>query len=137
MKTKAKITIATFAVSCCALLNSASAAVGEDYNTQYTGMRKFSRGVANVFTGIFEVPKNMVKEDQEHGPVAAYSTGLFQGIANFVTRTGTGFYEIFTCMSDDKEPIVTPEYLFMPYEEEFSFDVNPNDHSDHPWHAQP
>lgn len=121
-----------------------TAAVNNDYNSDYTASRKLGRGVANVLTGVIEIPKGVYYENQEQGWVAAYSTGLIDGIVNFVTRECTGVYEIFTFLGAEKEPIVHPEYVLGGpfgvvldgYNEEFNLDVDPNDHSDHPNHKE-
>jgi hypothetical protein len=55
MKLKHKLSMAALFV----IVGSSSltAAVNEDYNSDYTASRKLGRGVANVITGVVEIPK--------------------------------------------------------------------------------
>ena len=141
---KLKQTLSVAALLLAVTGSSLSAAVNEDYNSDYTASRKFGRGVANVLTGVIEIPKGVYYENQDSGWVAAYTTGLVDGIVNFVTRECVGVYEIFTFLGNDKEPIVAPEYVLGGpfgvvldgYNEEFSIDTKPNDHSDHTNHKE-
>ncbi len=122
----------------------ANAVVNEDYNVDYTTSRKFGRGVANVLTGVLEVPKGIYYENQESGWVGAYTTGFCDGIYNFVARECIGLYEVFTCFGTEKEPIITPEYVLGGpngvvldgYNKPFSIDNQPNNHSDHSTHSK-
>lgn len=82
-------------------------------------LRKLGRGLANVVTGVVEIPKGVQETFYEEGPVAAASWGLIDGIYKFFARTLTGIYEVVTFpipLPADYEPIVQPEFLFSPNE---------------------
>lgn len=135
MKLTKKLSI--IAVLAVVMTMGLNAAVNEDFNNDYTTSRKLGRGTSNLLFGIVEIPKTMVKEDQLNGAVAAYTTGLFRGISQFVQREVVGVWEVCTFWTDDKEPIIGPEYVWdMPVDEGFTMDVNPNDHNDHFLHAE-
>ena len=142
MKLRHKLSVAALFLTVAG--SSLTAAVNNDYNSDYTASRKFGRGVANVLTGVVEIPKGVYYENEDRGWVAAYTTGLVDGIVNFVTRECVGVYEVFTFWSSEKEPIVTPEYVLGGpfgvvldgYNEEFALDVDPNDHTDHTNHKE-
>ena len=142
MKLKQKLTLVALFLTIAS--SSLTAAVNEDYNSEYTASRKLGRGIANVLTGLIEIPKAVYYENEDQGWVAAYTTGVINGVVNFATRECVGVYEVFTFLSKDKEPIVTPEYVLGGpfgvvldgYNDKFALDVDPIDHSDHPLHKE-
>lgn len=135
MKLTKKLTaIAILAIITTTGLN---AAVNEDYNSDYTAGRKIGRSLSNIVLGVVELPKAMVEEDKKAGAVAAYSTGVVKGLGRFVVREVVGVWELVTFWTPDKEPKVTPEYVWdMPVDEGYELDIDPNDHSDHVLHAE-
>jgi putative exosortase-associated protein (TIGR04073 family) len=86
-------------------------------------LRKFGRGIANITTSAFEIPKSIQESLYDDGPVAAATYGLFDGIFKFVVRTVVGVFEVVTFpipIPADYAPIVEPEFLFSP-DEPYSF----------------
>lgn len=81
-------------------------------------LRKLSRGVANAFTGIFEIPITIQGVTNDEGPVAGLTWGLFLGTGAAVTRTGVGLIEFLTfpfpLPSTGYAPLLRPEFLFEP-----------------------
>ena len=89
-----------------------------------TPIRKFGRGVANLITSPFEIPKSIQEKLYDEGPVAALTYGLFDGIYKFVLRGVVGVYETVSFpipFPTDYEPIVEPEFLFGP-DEPYTFE---------------
>jgi len=87
-------------------------------------IRKLGRGVSNLITGPFEVPKSIQEKLYDDGPVAALTYGLFDGIYKMVVRSIVGVYESFTFpmpFPTDYGPIVEPEFLFGP-DEPYTFE---------------
>ena len=83
-------------------------------------LRKLGRGLANITTGVIEIPKAVQETFYEEGPVAAGSWGLIDGVYKFFARTIVGVYEVLTFpipLPADYAPIVEPEFLFSPHEE--------------------
>lgn len=84
-----------------------------DKNTPLT---KLSRGFCNAATFILEVPAQMGKVNEESGPLAAGSLGLFKGIGMACIRALVGIYEIATfpipCPSGYKPVLNDPEYFY-------------------------
>lgn len=77
-------------------------------------VRKLSRGVANMFTGVFEIPDNIGKAYKDESLVIALSYGLFKGIGMALLRTIAGVYETVTCaipFPDNYVPLMEPEFL--------------------------
>lgn len=86
-------------------------------------LRKLGRGVSNVLTGFFEVPKSVQEKFNDNGPVAACTYGVIDGVYRFLVRTVVGVYEVATfplALPEDYAPIVEPEFLFSP-DEPYSF----------------
>ena len=86
-------------------------------------LRKLGRGVANVATGIVEVPKSIQEIFYSDGPVAAGTYGILDGVYKFLARTVVGAFEIATFpfpIPANYEPIIEPEFLFSP-DEPYSF----------------
>jgi len=93
-------------------------ASAQDYNA----LSKLSRGLANITLGAFEIPRQMIKVNQEKGPISGDIAGLFwgplKGLCFFVGRTVIGAYEVATFVAPSYEPIVEPEFVFATGEEE-------------------
>ncbi len=86
-------------------------------------LRKLGRGVANIATGVIEIPKSIQESFYDNGPIAAGTYGVLDGVYKFLLRTGVGVYEVITFplpFPADYEPIIEPEFLFSP-DEPYSF----------------
>ena len=55
--------------------------------------RKLSRGIANMFFGVTEIPVTIGKVNEEEGNAAAASYGVIKGTGRAFARIGVGFYE--------------------------------------------
>ncbi|MBT3378345.1 MAG: exosortase system-associated protein, TIGR04073 family [Lentisphaerae bacterium] len=84
-----------------------------DPNTTREPARHLGRGLSNLATGIFEVPKNMHRVNRDRGGFAALTVGLAQGIWRFGTREAVGLMETVTFPMGWK-PILEPEFPFQP-----------------------
>jgi len=79
-----------------------------------TPVRKFGRGLANIATGILELPLNIVDAADDEGYIAAVTYGVVKGLAMSVLRIGVGVYETATFIIPlpfHYEPILEPEFL--------------------------
>lgn len=72
---------------------------------------KFTRGFANLFTGIGEVPKNIVYVSEKTNPVAGGPGGLVLGTLHTLGRTTTGIFDILTSPIPTKS-LIQPEYVW-------------------------
>ena len=59
-------------------------------------MIKLGRGLLDVATAVFELPKAIGNVSSEEGVAAGATKGLFDGIAKLVLRGITGVYEVAT-----------------------------------------
>ncbi|MEO6872946.1 MAG: exosortase system-associated protein, TIGR04073 family [Chthoniobacterales bacterium] len=55
--------------------------------------RKLSRGVANMFFGVAEIPVTIGRVNEIEGNSAAASYGVIKGTGRAFARIGVGFYE--------------------------------------------
>jgi len=82
-------------------------------------LRKLGRGIANVSTCPFELPRSIQNSFYEDGPVAAGTYGILDGIFKLLVRAVAGVYEIATFpipLPTNYTPVVEPEFLFSPEE---------------------
>ena len=81
-------------------------------------IEKLGRGIANVLTCPFELPKGIGDVDEEKGMFAAYTWGILQGTVNTLKRAVVGVFEVATFpipIPADYKPVLTdPEYFMEP-----------------------
>lgn len=78
-------------------------------------LRQFGRGIANVLTGAWEIPKNMFSVNRDMGDCAGFTYGLLRGVWRFGCREVTGVFEIVT-FPFGWQPIIEPEFYMEPME---------------------
>ncbi|MDD4957034.1 MAG: exosortase system-associated protein, TIGR04073 family [Candidatus Omnitrophica bacterium] len=64
---------------------------------------KLGRGLMNVTTAVFELPKHVVDTSKEDGIATGAAKGTFDGIAALLLRGLVGVYEVATF------PVAVPE----------------------------
>ena len=114
------VTVA-FAVAGCGLLSSVHAEEQGAYDQSATILyregpaRKLGRGVANMATGIAELPLAMERTAKEEGQVAGATLGALRGVGMTVARTLAGGFETATFLFPSPNvgyaPLMNPEYL--------------------------
>jgi len=80
---------------------------------------KFSRGVANAFTGVVELPKQIVLTGREMGPIGYAVIGPLKGIGMTVYRTFIGLTESFFFSVPHPgyyDPMIDPAYVWEGWE---------------------
>ena len=79
-------------------------------------VRKLGRGVANIITGPFEVPKNMIESYcKEKSLIDSFGYGVFKGLGMSLARIAVGVYETVTFpipVPEGYMPTMEPEYLW-------------------------
>ena len=91
------------------ILNIASAGYAQSMGD------KLNRGLTNIVTGWFEIPKNMSAASAKHDFVSAFFIGLPKGLWMTVVRTGAGVYDTVTFpipFPKDYKPVLEPEFIF-------------------------
>lgn len=104
------------------LVAAGSAAAIEGSVTTTTGspysdgvLRKLGRGLANVATGVLEVPRTTELVTRKDGAIAGMTVGLVKGLWNGVVRELAGVYETVTFFVEAPkgfEPLVHPEFVW-------------------------
>lgn len=78
-------------------------------------VKKLGRGISNCLTSPLEIPNQMIKINEENGPVAGLTWGVVKGIGMAVARVAVGAYETATFpipVPAYYDPIITePEFL--------------------------
>ena len=79
-------------------------------------VHKLSRGLVNVGTAPFELPKQMIKKAQEGnglaGEFAGYLTGIVTGIGWTFCRFGSGVVDIVSApFPGNEEGLIKPEFI--------------------------
>ena len=80
---------------------------------------KFSRGVANTFTGIAELPKQTILTGRDMGTVGYVVVGPLKGIVMTVYRTFIGLTEsVFFAVPQPGyyDPMIAPTYVWEGWE---------------------
>ncbi len=72
---------------------------------------KLATGVANVVTGVVEIPKNMMITSGTKGTVYGVTAGFFVGIVHTLGRTLSGAVDIVTFIVPTTS-IVKPTYIW-------------------------
>ncbi|MDD5174357.1 MAG: exosortase system-associated protein, TIGR04073 family [Candidatus Omnitrophota bacterium] len=91
------------------ILNIASAGYAQSM------ANKLNRGLTNIFTGWFEIPKNMSGAFSKHDFASAFFIGLPKGCGMTIVRTAAGIYDTVTFaipLPKDYKPILEPEFAF-------------------------
>lgn len=91
------------------VLNIASSGYAQDMG------KKLCRGLANIFTGWMEIPKNIQATAKEENFLSGITLGLAKGGAMTFVRTGFGIYETVTFpipLPDGYNPLLEPEFIF-------------------------
>jgi putative exosortase-affiliated protein, TIGR04073 family len=72
---------------------------------------KFLRGGANLFTGMGEVPKNIVWASGETNPTVGFTGGIVGGTLDVLGRTASGIFDVITSPIPTKS-LVEPAYVW-------------------------
>lgn len=81
----------------------------------YTAGDKLVRGLANVFLGFIEIPRNVHNTTEEESLLAGWTVGLGKGVGYTVLRMVVGLYEVVTFpfpVPKDYVPVFEPDYVW-------------------------
>tara|TARA_R110002073_G_scaffold152188_1_gene306603 strand:- start:323 stop:685 length:363 start_codon:yes stop_codon:yes gene_type:complete len=100
----------------CALLPSS--ALAHEYPTKIG--EKLGNGIANVVTGVAEIPKTMIITGNRNGAPYGLTAGFFTGLVHTVGRTISGAIDIATFLIPTS-PIVNPNYIWDNFDRENTY----------------
>ena len=78
---------------------------------------KLVRGLANLTTGVGEIPKQIYLVGKREGWVQGAVRGPLEGFGMFIARTVVGAYEVVTFpipVPSDYQPALLPDYVWQP-----------------------
>jgi len=84
-----------------------------------TAARKFGRGLADMTTGVLELPGNTVVEAKKHG-AAGVPIGVAKGLGMIVSRELVGVYEVMSApfpVPPGFRPPIQPEFPWSYFEQ--------------------
>jgi len=84
-----------------------------------TAARKFGRGLADMTTGVLELPGNTVVEAKKHG-AAGVPIGVAKGLGMIVSRELVGAYEVVSApfpVPPGFRPPIQPEFPWSYFEQ--------------------
>lgn len=81
---------------------------------------KLGIGIANVVTGVVEIPKTMIVMTKREGTAYGATAGFFTGIVHMMGRTLTGAVDIATFYVPTT-PVPRPPYIWNDFERETTY----------------
>jgi putative exosortase-associated protein (TIGR04073 family) len=99
-------------------LFSPQAVMADNYPAKAGG--KLVNGIANVATGIVEIPKTIAIISRSEGVAYGATAGIMMGIMQMVGRTLHGALDVATFMVPTK-PLVTPDYVWKDFNKETTY----------------
>lgn len=105
----------------------ATAAQMQDSQTEASHVskvgEKLGAGIANVVTGVAEIPKTMIASSKKHGLAYGATAGLITGLFHTVGRTMCGTLDLVTFMIPTKS-LVRSEYVWNNFNKETTYSTN-------------
>lgn len=115
---KQKIRTAVLMMLLAATVHPALAADAEESYGQAVG-RKVSSGLANIATGVVEIPKNIINVSNQSNFAYGFVGGMLKGLLNTAGRISMGALDLVTAPIPS-DPIVRPLYIW----DDFSSDTS-------------
>ena len=100
------------------ILFSPHAVMAENYPAK--AGQKLGNGIANVATGVVEIPKTIVIISRSEGIAYGVPAGILMGIMQMVGRTLHGALDVATFMVPT-QPLVTPDYIWKDFNKETTY----------------
>jgi len=84
---------------------------------------KLGNGLANVVTGVAEIPKTIMIVSREKGPAYGATVGFMTGTVHMLGRTLLGALDLVTFMIPT-ESLVKPDYIWNHFDRETTYNSN-------------
>ncbi len=117
---KISITQVVFMILFCVLPQTAMAQ--RDMPQSYAGAasEKLVTGIANVVTGVIELPKTVILSSRRDGAAYGLTIGLVAGIMHTAGRTVFGALDAVTFFIPT-QPTVRPHYIWQDFDKETTY----------------
>lgn len=116
MKVRRMLIVVTAGVVLLACGSAFAQRYGDEYRDTSTFGRmqhKLGRGLANLFTGVVEIPKNISREWRKTDPATGVLVGGAKGVGWAASRMAVGAFETVTFpvpVPPNYEPLMEPEF---------------------------
>ncbi len=100
------------------LLFTPQVAMAESYRID--AGEKLLSGIANVATGVVELPKTIIITSQRENVFYGMTVGMVKGVMHMAGRTLIGALNVATCLLPT-DPWVDPQYVWEDFETETSY----------------
>ncbi len=84
---------------------------------------KLGNGMANIVTGIVEIPKAIINGNRNQGAAYAATAGFMTGMVHMMGRTLLGAADLVTFMIPTK-PIITPAFVWQNFNQDTGYKSN-------------
>ncbi|MCX7082543.1 MAG: exosortase system-associated protein, TIGR04073 family [Methylococcales bacterium] len=81
---------------------------------------KLGNSMANMLTGIGEIPKGIINGNRKHGATYAATAGLMTGMVHMMGRTLCGAADLVTFMIPTK-PMISPEFVWQNFKKDTGY----------------
>jgi putative exosortase-associated protein (TIGR04073 family) len=81
---------------------------------------KLGNGLANIVTGIVEIPKAVINGNRKSGAAYAATGGVMTGMVHMMGRTLLGAADLVTFMIPTK-PIITPDFVWQNFKQDTGY----------------
>jgi putative exosortase-associated protein (TIGR04073 family) len=81
---------------------------------------KLGNSMANMLTGIGEIPKGIINGNRKHGATYAATGGLMTGMVHMMGRTLCGAADLVTFMIPTK-PMISPEFIWQHFKKDTTY----------------
>tara|TARA_B100000686_G_scaffold352976_1_gene456769 strand:- start:934 stop:1296 length:363 start_codon:yes stop_codon:yes gene_type:complete len=113
-----KIRVKSFLILSILLIFLPSAAMANDYPT-HAG-EKLGTGVANIVTGVLEIPKTMIVTSHTDGVAYGMTNGFFVGVVHAFGRTLSGVFDVTTFVVPTTS-FVQSEFIWNDFDQETTY----------------
>jgi putative exosortase-associated protein (TIGR04073 family) len=81
---------------------------------------KLGNGMANIITGIVEIPKAVINGNRKNGAAYAATAGFMTGMVHMMGRTLCGAADVVTFMIPTK-PIINPDFVWQNFKQDTGY----------------
>jgi len=81
---------------------------------------KLGNGMANIITGVVEIPKAIINGNRKSGAAYAATAGLMTGMVHMMGRTLCGAADLVTFMIPTK-PMISPDFVWQNFKQDTGY----------------
>jgi putative exosortase-associated protein (TIGR04073 family) len=81
---------------------------------------KLGNGMANIISGVVEIPKAIINGNRKSGAAYAATAGLMTGMVHMMGRTLCGAADLVTFMIPTK-PMISPDFVWQNFKQDTGY----------------